>query len=84
MIKGVAINYNGALHYKEKGRHADLIKDMVFSGACSFVPSKNEVLGFVLEDNSFLTRSEATEYALATKQIEKLRWPPEVYSEDLW
>lgn len=40
--------------------------------------------GFVLEDSTFVGREEAADYAVETGQIEKPKWPPDLYSEDLW
>lgn len=40
--------------------------------------------GFVTSDGNFLNRIEAAEFALRIGQIQKLSWPPNLYSEDLW
>lgn len=40
--------------------------------------------GFLTNKGRFVDRIEAAAIALAAKQIEKLGWPPNLYSEDLW
>lgn len=38
-----------------------------------------------LDDNgTFLDRIEGAEVAIKTGQIIKLKWPPNLFSEDLW
>ena len=40
--------------------------------------------GFLDENGNFLTRKQGAHYARSHKQIEKLKWPSYLYSEDLW
>ena len=40
--------------------------------------------GFVLSDGRFARRKAAAAVAIRAGQIEKLNWPPNLYSEDLW
>jgi hypothetical protein len=40
--------------------------------------------GFVTNTGRFVDRIEAASIAIAAKQIEELKWPPSLYSEDLW
>lgn len=40
--------------------------------------------GFLTSEEKFVDREEAAKIAIAAKQIEKLKWPPRLYSEDLW
>lgn len=40
--------------------------------------------GFVNEAGIFHNRIQGAAEALRRKQIEKLKWPPNLYSEDLW
>lgn len=40
--------------------------------------------GFVNELGEFVDRLTAARIALESGQIEKLNWPPELYSEDLY
>lgn len=40
--------------------------------------------GFWDDELGFLTRTQAAERARHIGQIEKLLWPPMLYSEDLW
>ncbi len=40
--------------------------------------------GFIDDQRGFVGRELAAEIALAEGQIEKLKWPPSRFSEDLW
>ena len=40
--------------------------------------------GFLLANGTFVDRVMAGKIALYTGQIKKLKWPPRLYSEDLW
>lgn len=42
------------------------------------------VQGFILDDDTFVDRVEAGKIAIEFKQIVDLKWPPQLYSEDLW
>lgn len=62
-------------------RHHDVMYEMVMRGHA--VPITGEQ-GFIDDQRGFVTRWKAAQIALTQKQIKKLRWPPELYSEDLW
>lgn len=40
--------------------------------------------GFILDDGRFVSREEAVGIAQRCGQIEEPKWPPKLYSEDLW
>lgn len=40
--------------------------------------------GFITHDGRYVGRKEAAKIAIREGQIEKLNWPPQLYSEDLW
>ena len=40
--------------------------------------------GFIDDRRGFVGRERAGQIALDGGQIEKLRWPPRLFSEDLW
>lgn len=40
--------------------------------------------GFLTDRGRFVGRVEAAQIALTAGQIERLQWPPQLYSEDLW
>lgn len=40
--------------------------------------------GFLLSDGRFCRRKPAARVAIKAGQIEALKWPPNLYSEDLW
>lgn len=45
---------------------------------------KRSTQGFVDSTGKFLDRFEAAALALSSGQLQKLQWPPQLYSEDLW
>lgn len=40
--------------------------------------------GFLTEEGEFVDRLRGAEMALSNGQVPALRWPPELFSEDLW
>ncbi|MFA6046456.1 MAG: hypothetical protein WC718_15835 [Phycisphaerales bacterium] len=44
----------------------------------------DDVQGFVTSTGRFVDRKDGAEIALASGQVEALRWPPNLFSEDLW
>ena len=40
--------------------------------------------GFVTSDGTFVDRVEGARIAIEAGQIKALKWPPYLYSEDLW
>ena len=63
------------------GRHHDVIRLMVEKGRPTPISGEQ---GFVLSDGRFARRKPAARIAITAGQIEKLKWPPLLYSEDLW
>lgn len=63
-------------------RHCNIISDMVTKHGIK--PPIKGKQGFIDENGNFLDRKTAAKIAIETKQIEKLNWPPLLYSEDLW
>jgi len=81
-VIGVAIRIGGMVCSMEKPyRHSSIIHRFFFLGLKGV--SKGEQ-GFLLSNGKFANRIEAAEVALESKQISKLKWPPYLYSEDLW
>jgi hypothetical protein len=62
-------------------RHHNVIRMMVEQGHRTPVCGEQ---GFVLDDGRYVNRKQAAALALESKQIIELRWPPDLYSEDLW
>lgn len=83
-IKQAAIqDEQGTVHTLPRpARHQDIIHKLYEERGHALVES--DVQGFVLEDNSFVDRTEAAKSAIDSEQIENLKWPPDLYSEDLW
>ncbi len=42
------------------------------------------IQGFLTHEGKFLNRKEAAKYVLEVGQLKKLKWPPNLFSEDLW
>mgnify|MGYP006914158691 FL=1 len=40
--------------------------------------------GFITEDGQFVDRIDGATLAIQSGQIQKLKWPPNLYSEDLY
>lgn len=62
-------------------RHHHVIKLMVLFGYPTPVAG---IQGFLLSNGKFVGRKEAAKIAIEAKQIKKLNWPPNLFSEDLW
>jgi len=62
-------------------RHCYIIQDMVLKGVQPPITGEQ---GFVDEAGIFFDRTAAAALALREHQIERLRWPPLLYTEDLW
>ncbi len=80
-IVASAIRYNGIVYTGR--RHHNIIYEMVTKYLIRKPTIDNEQ-GFVDEKGNYLTRLEGAHLALTSGQIEKLSWPPNLYSEDLW
>lgn len=66
-------------------RHSDIIRDMVEEyGIQPPVDGATYEQGFITNDNEFLDRHAAGRVAIAAGQIPALKWPPLLYSEDLY
>ena len=82
MIEGVAIIYKEKLYdLPRPARHHDVIAKIVAETGDRGIRGEQ---GFVTGEGMFLDRIVAAQYAIDYRQIEKLKWPPKIYSEDLW
>lgn len=63
-------------------RHHSILHEMFSKGIKT--NARGEIQGFVTERGEFVDRRGAAMIALAGGQIEALKWPPYLYSEDLW
>ena len=62
-------------------RHNDVIRDMRNKG---FKRVVGDVQGFLTNHGTFLDRIEGAKLALDCGQVDELKHPPYLYSEDLW
>lgn len=63
-------------------RHVDVLSAMRMGQIDGDSPDFEQ--GFILETGEFVDRWNGARHAKHSRQIEKLRWPPDLYSEDLW
>lgn len=84
-VEDAAIRLRGVVYSLESpARHHDVIRHM--RTACGIVETQGPdwEQGFVLNDGRFVQRSAAASIAVGNGQISELKWPPDLYSEDLW
>ena len=62
-------------------RHHNVIADIHYAGKRSLDPNDQ---GFIDDEYGFVSRLAAADIAMKSGQIERLKWPPMLYSEDLW
>jgi len=65
-------------------RHHDVISDMRLNRGVRGEQDETWEQGFLLDDGRFANRRQAASIALRVEQIAALKWPPNLYSEDLW
>lgn len=66
----------------QPARHHTVLHEMDKLGMSPFVQPINQ--GFLTSNGRFVEREPAVEIAKAAGQITEPRWPPLLYSEDLW
>lgn len=65
----------------QPARHHNVIRDMREKGVPKPIVGTQ---GFVTNTGRFVDRIEGAKIAIEAGQIQKLNWPPNLYSEDLW
>ena len=65
-------------------RHHDVIRDMRVRHGIVEDQNAEWEQGFLLNDGRFARRVAAGAIAVGNGQIAALKWPPNLYSEDLW
>lgn len=77
-----AIQQNGLIFsLPYPARHHHILHLMADLGLPTPIKGKQ---GFLSSKGCFVDRELGAQIAIADGQIEKLRWPPDLYSEDLW
>lgn len=66
----------------DPARHGEVLTGLRYLGVTTVVQPREQ--GFLTAEGHFVGRREAADIALLSGQIERLKWPPELYSEDLW
>jgi hypothetical protein len=79
MIKQAAILKDGIIY--EGKRHSDIFQNTLPFGC---LKGEDAIQGFVTDDGKFLNRKQAAQHAIRCRQIISLKWPPNLYSEDLY
>jgi hypothetical protein len=77
MIVKAAILKNGVIYTGK--RHYNIL-----GAAVPFGYLKDADQGFVTDIGDFVDRVEAARIAIECGQIKELKWPPNLYSEDLY
>jgi hypothetical protein len=82
-IKQAAIRENGVVYTLPRpARHHTIMGEMCDKHGFTHVDGCGQ--GFVTDADRFVDRIEGAAIAIAAGQIAALRWPPNLYSEDLW
>jgi hypothetical protein len=66
----------------QPARHHTVLQEMDAQGISPFVHPINQ--GFVTDSGRFVEREEAVGVAQRALQVWQPKWPPLLYSEDLW
>ena len=79
-IIAAAVRVRGKVYSKPPpARHGDLL---LMVGDSRPHPTRDQ--GFLLSDGRFVGRLRAAYFAKQAGQIEAPKWPPYLYTEDLW
>jgi len=82
MITHVAIKLDNIVYSLPRpNRHHHVIALIKIKGVKK---QTRGIQGFLTKDDRFVDRLEAAKIAVDSGQIDLLRWPPNLYSEDLW
>lgn len=83
-----AVLRDGIVYAVERpGRHHHIIHKIgtpAIPAGGTLTREARGIQGFVLSDGRFADRLEAAVAAISSGQIKELRWPPDLFSEDLW
>jgi len=82
VIKAVAAKFEGKVYWAlpPASHDAVLLKIVEETGKSP----EGAVQGFVTDKDVFVDRLEAVEVARKADQIDEAKWPPFLYSDDLW
>ena len=81
-IVSAALNVDGLIiSLPPPARHHDLIHPYFNLTGHQIGPGEQ---GFLASDGRFVDRRTATSIAVRAGQVENPKWPPDLYSEDLW
>ncbi len=82
MLISVAIRTEqGTYELPPPNRHHDVIHMLIGMGHAAPITGEQ---GFIDDQRGFVNRRDGAQIALDQKQIERLKWPPDLFSEDLW
>ena len=85
-IVAAAIHTHGITLSAEKpGRHHTVLHAMSKQlGLDAMELGHPDAQGFLTSNGRYVDRIEGADIAIKSEQIDKLNWPPYLYSEDLW
>lgn len=84
-IVSAAINSGGMIwSLPSPARHHTILHAMSAFGIDAIKHGHPDAQGFLTSTGRYVGRREAARIAYEAEQIEKTKWPPDLYSEDLW
>lgn len=75
--------YGATWSLPRPARHHNVLWAIDKAGLSAIEPGP-EAQGFLTSEGRFVGRREAAGIAIAAGQIITTKWPPDLYSEDLW
>ena len=75
--------YGATWSLPRPARHHNVLWAIDNAGLCAMTPGP-DAQGFLTSDGRFVGRKEAADLAVAAGQTDAPKWPPDLYSEDLW
>lgn len=84
-IVSVAINNGGMIwSLPSPARHHTVLHAISAFGIDAIEHGHPDAQGFMTSTGRYVGRREATHIAVVAGQIDEPKWPPDLYSEDLW
>lgn len=82
IVAAAVLDHAGApVSLPPPARHHNILRFMVDRGDPTPIVGRQ---GFMTNTGEFVDRETAGHIAIIAGQIERLKWPPNLYSEDLW
>ncbi len=75
--------YGATWSLPRPARHHNVLRAIDEAGLDAIAPGPS-AQGFLTSEGRFVDRQTAVQLAIKAGQIEKPKWPPDLFSEDLW